>query len=104
MHELSIALSIIELVEGEARKANASVISKVEVEIGTMSGVETGALLFAWDSVARGTMAQQAPLEIHTIEAGAHCLECGKDFPAEHSSYNVRTAIVSVTISPKGKN
>ena len=84
MHELSIALSIIELVEGEARKANASSISKVEVEIGTMAGVETEALLFAWESAVMGTMAQMAPLEIHSIEAEANCLECGKDFLAEH--------------------
>jgi hydrogenase nickel incorporation protein HypA/HybF len=84
MHELSIALSIIELVEEEARKASASVITKVEVEIGTMAGVENDALLFAWDSAKLDTMASLAPLEIHSIQAEAHCLECGHDFPAEH--------------------
>ena len=84
MHELSIALSIVELAEEEARKADASSISKVEVEIGTMSGIESDALLFVWDSVIQDTMAQQASLVIHSIEGEAHCLECGKDFPAEH--------------------
>ncbi|MCK9398568.1 MAG: hydrogenase maturation nickel metallochaperone HypA [Bacteroidales bacterium] len=84
MHELSIALSIVELAEEEARKADAISISKVELEIGTMAGIETDALLFAWDSVVQGTMAQQSQLVIHTVEAEAHCLECGKDFPAEH--------------------
>jgi hydrogenase nickel incorporation protein HypA/HybF len=84
MHELSIALSIVDLAEEEARKANAISISKVEVEVGTMAGIETDALLFVWDSVIQDTMAQQAVLVIHTIEAEAHCLECGKDFPAEH--------------------
>jgi len=84
MHELSIALSIVELAEQEARKADAISISKVELEIGTMAGIETDALLFAWDSVVQGTMAQQSQLVIHTVEAEAHCLECGKDFPAEH--------------------
>ena len=84
MHELSIALSIVELAEEEARKANASIISKVEVEIGTMAGIENDALLFAWESVVQGTMAQQSSLVIHSIQAEAHCLECGKDFPAAH--------------------
>jgi hydrogenase nickel incorporation protein HypA/HybF len=84
MHELSIAMSIVELAEEEARKANASVITKVEVEIGTMAGVEIDALLFAWDSAIQGTPAQNAPLEIHSIQAEAHCLECGEIFPAEH--------------------
>ena len=84
MHELSIALSIVELAEEEARKAEAISISKVEVEVGTMAGIDPDALLFAWDSVIQGTLAQQAVLLIHTIKAEAHCLECGKDFPAEH--------------------
>lgn len=84
MHELSIALSIVELAEEEARKANAAIITKVEVEIGTMAGIENDALLFAWESVIQDTMAQQSTLVIHSIHAEAHCLECGRDFPAEH--------------------
>jgi hydrogenase nickel incorporation protein HypA/HybF len=84
MHELSIAVSIVELAEEEARKADAVLISKVEVEIGTLAGIEQEALLFAWDSVIQGTMAQGSALVIHSIQAEAHCLECGKDFPAEH--------------------
>ncbi len=84
MHELSIALSIVESAEEAALNNGASVISKVEVEIGTMAGVETDALLFAWDSVIQNTMAQNAPLIIHTIRAEAKCLECGKDFPIDN--------------------
>jgi hydrogenase nickel incorporation protein HypA/HybF len=84
MHELSIALNIVELAVEEALKANAASISRVEVEIGTMAGIETDALLFAWDSVVLGTIAKQAPLVIHLIQAEALCLECGKDFPVEH--------------------
>jgi hydrogenase nickel incorporation protein HypA/HybF len=84
MHELSIALSIVESAEEAARNNGASVISKVEVEIGTMAGVETEALLFAWDSVIRGTMAQNAPLVIKLIQAEARCLECGRDFPIDN--------------------
>jgi hydrogenase nickel incorporation protein HypA/HybF len=84
MHELSIALSIVELAEEEARKADATSISKVEVEIGTMAGIETEALLFAWDSVIQDTMARGSELVIRTVQAEAHCLQCGKDFPAEN--------------------
>ena len=84
MHELSIAMSIIELAEEEARKANASIITKVEVEIGTMAGVEQEALLFAWDSVIQGTIAETASLVINSIQAEAQCFECGKDFPVEN--------------------
>ena len=84
MHELSIALSIVELAEEEARKANASSISRIEVEIGTMAGVELEALKFCWDSAIRGTMANQAELVIHPVKGEAHCLDCRKDFSIEH--------------------
>ena len=84
MHELSIALSIVELAEEEAKKANATSISKIEVEIGTMAGIDADALQFAWDATIQGTMAGHAELQIHSIQAEPHCLECGKDFPAEN--------------------
>jgi hydrogenase nickel incorporation protein HypA/HybF len=84
MHELSIAISIVELAEEEAKKADATSISKIEVEVGTMAGIDADALLFAWDAAIQGTMAGQAELLIHSIEAEARCLGCGKDFPAEN--------------------
>ena len=84
MHELSIALSIVESAEEAARTNQATMISKVEVEIGSMAGVETEALLFAWDAVVQGTMAQGALLSITTIQAEAHCTACGNDFPVEN--------------------
>lgn len=81
MHELSIAMSIVELAEEEAVKAGASVISIIEVEIGSLAGIETDALSFCWDSAIRDTMASQAQLVIHPIGAEAHCLDCGNVFP-----------------------
>jgi hydrogenase nickel incorporation protein HypA/HybF len=84
MHELSIAMNIVDLAVEEAGKAGASTISKVEVEIGTMAGVEQEALLFAWDSVIQGTIAVTAKLVIHTIQGEAVCLECDKTFPVQN--------------------
>ena len=84
MHELSIAMSIVELAVEEARKANARIITQVDVEIGTLAGVEQEALMFAWESVTLDTDASNAPLIIHTIEAEARCRECGGSFTIEH--------------------
>ncbi len=84
MHELSIALSIVESAIEAATTNNATVISKVEVEIGTLAGVETEALLFAWDSAVQGTMAQGASLAITSVQALAQCNDCGKDFPVDN--------------------
>lgn len=84
MHELSVAMNIVELAVEEAGKANSSVITQVDVEIGSLAGVETEALLFAWDAARNSTIAQNAPLIIHPVPAEAACQECGKLFPIEH--------------------
>ena len=52
MHELSIARSIVELVEEQADNRGASVVEELELEIGHLSGVEIQTLEFALDSVA----------------------------------------------------
>ena len=84
MHELSIALSILDLAAEEASKNDSSTITQVDVEIGTLAGVESEALLFAWESARNDSPAQNAPLVIHSIKAEAECRECGKTFPIEH--------------------
>ena len=47
MHELSIARSIVELVEEQADNRGASVVEELELEIGHLSGVEIQTLAFA---------------------------------------------------------
>ncbi len=44
MHEFSIAMSIIEIAEDEAKKAKAEAIKELILDIGTMSGIEFYAL------------------------------------------------------------
>jgi Zn finger protein HypA/HybF (possibly regulating hydrogenase expression) len=44
MHELSIALSIVELAANEAHKENATEVYEIELEIGEMAGIDPEAL------------------------------------------------------------
>ena len=53
MHELSIARSIVELVEEQADNRGASVVEELELEIGHLSGVEIQTLEFALDSAIK---------------------------------------------------
>ncbi len=84
MHELSIAQSIVELVEKEATAAGASKIIKVELDIGSMAGVELGALEFAWEVVIRDTIVENAVLQINNIPARAKCKECDNVFDTDN--------------------
>jgi hydrogenase nickel incorporation protein HypA/HybF len=84
MHELSIVMSIIDIAEAQARQANASHIDEIELDIGTLSGIEFGALEFAWTEGVRKTILENAVKKINRIEASATCSDCGKIFPIEN--------------------
>ena len=73
MHELSIARSIVELVEEQADNRGASVVEELELEIGHLSGVEIQTLEFALDSAIKGIR--------HYIEGEGQCSDCETIFP-----------------------
>ena len=48
MHELSIAMGIVRIAENEIAKVNAQKVEQIELEIGTLAGIEIDALDFVW--------------------------------------------------------
>lgn len=80
MHELSIAISIIEIAEENAKREKASVINEIELDIGTQSGVVLDALEFAMQAAVIGTMLEKAAVKINSIPAKAVCMKCKHDF------------------------
>lgn len=85
MHELSIALGIVKIAEEESRKAEAKKVLAIELEIGSMSGIEREALEFAWPVAVKDTVLQDADRQIDWIEARARCAECHHEFDVENS-------------------
>lgn len=83
MHELSIAINIIEIITAEAQSVNASAVSKIELEIGTWSGVEPDAIQMAMEEVIAGTTASKAAIDYRWIKARAACEECCNEFEPE---------------------
>lgn len=81
MHELSIVQSIVDLAEEEMKKHHAHAIDKIELEIGTLAGIEFDALDFAWEVGVRNTALQTAERVVNRIQAKAKCLECGCEYP-----------------------
>jgi len=84
MHELSIAMGIVDLAEKEAKKAGAQSIKKIELEIGKLSGIEIEALNFAWPMATKGTMLEKSKVEILQPEGRARCAECGHEFAVKN--------------------
>ncbi len=84
MHELSIAMGIVDIAEKEAKKVNATAVKRIDLEIGTLSGVEIDSLEFAWPMAIEGSVLQKAEKHIHVIKAKARCLDCGHIFDLEN--------------------
>lgn len=84
MHELSIVMSIIDIAEQQASQANANRIDEIELDIGTLSGIEFDALDFAWTEGVKKTILENAVRKINKIEALASCADCGNSFPIQH--------------------
>ena len=80
MHELSIAMNIVEIAEENARKEGAKTVTEIELEIGTLSGVVLEALEFAMDSAIKETMLEGAKVKMVTVKGRAKCTECGMLF------------------------
>jgi hydrogenase nickel incorporation protein HypA/HybF len=84
MHELAIVMSIIDIAERQAANANASSIDEIELDIGTLSGVEMDALEFAWNEAVKRTVLEKTVRTINRIEGFADCIDCGISFRIEH--------------------
>lgn len=84
MHELSIALGIVKIADDETKKANASAVSKIELTIGALSGVELDALDFVWNVAVKDTVLEGAELSIEHIKGKAKCMDCDALFAVEN--------------------
>jgi hydrogenase nickel incorporation protein HypA/HybF len=80
MHEVSIALNLLDIVTEECRKSGGSTVEAINLRIGRASGIMTDALLFAFDAVRAGSVAERAHLNIAEVPVSGHCRECGDDF------------------------
>jgi len=81
MHEMSIAIKIVELAEAEARAAGARRINRVEVEVGALAGVLADSLRFCFEAACRATLAEGAELAIVEIAGLGQCASCGEEGP-----------------------
>lgn len=80
MHEMSVALSIVKIAEEEARKAKVSHFAAIDLEIGTLAGIEFDALDFVWEAAVQKTVLEKAEKRIIKIPARASCADCSEEY------------------------
>lgn len=64
MHELSIAMSIVEIACEEAERQGSPPVETVHLRLGSESGVVQSALLFSWPLACEGTRIEGAKLAV----------------------------------------
>lgn len=83
MHELAIAQSIVQLAEQNAKDNQAEEIEELELEIGSLAGIEISSLEFALESIVKNTMLRNARIIRRDILAEGRCGDCEAVFPVE---------------------
>ena len=90
MHEVSIAEGILSAVKSTLVNEPQAKVTSVTVSIGELAGIEIQALLFAWDSVTRGTLADESKLVINRVAGEAWCMKCAKNVALHrHGGYQL---------------
>jgi|SRR5580704_4504601 hydrogenase nickel incorporation protein HypA/HybF len=75
MHELSIAMSIVDMAEEEAARRNVRV-EAVHLKLGLLSGVVKAALLSSYEMACEGTSLEGSRLVIEEIPVVVFCPRC----------------------------
>jgi len=82
VHELSVCLSLLEQVKAIAAERGAVCVTRIELQVGPLSGVEPDLLRNAWPMASAGTIAVDAEFVIDESEIVVHCGSCGVDTTA----------------------
>lgn len=79
MHELSIALQLVEIAENAAVRAGARHVEVVHLRLGALAGVVKDSLLFAYGTATEGTLLSGSRLEIEDIPVTIYCPACAAE-------------------------
>ena len=80
MHELSIAMSIVEIAEEEAERRNAR-IEAVHLKLGALSGVVKEALFSCYEMACEGTPLKGSRLIVEDVPVVVFCANCNARKP-----------------------
>lgn len=97
MHELSIAMSIVEMAQEEATSRNVR-IEAVYLKLGGLSGVVKEALLSSYEIACEGTSLQGSRLLIDELPVVIFCAKCNQ----EHALHSLQLFCCPQCGTPSG--
>jgi hydrogenase nickel incorporation protein HypA/HybF len=87
MHEMGIVVSFVKMAEEYAARNNAASVSRVVLELGEISGIESRYLFEFYPVVVEGTMLEGSELVIETVEASVFCTDCATTYNPTRTDY-----------------
>ncbi|MGK4585705.1 hydrogenase maturation nickel metallochaperone HypA [Kitasatospora sp. HPMI-4] len=81
MHEMSIALAVVEQVAEAARGHGARAVESVRLQVGELAGVVPEALEFCFELACADTVVRGAKLLAEPVAARARCGGCATEWP-----------------------
>ncbi|MGW2050137.1 hydrogenase maturation nickel metallochaperone HypA/HybF [Streptomyces sp. NPDC001858] len=77
MHEMSVALAVIDQVETAAAEAgDVTAVRSVRLQVGELAGVVPDSLAFCFELACAGTLLEGAELVTETVPGRARCTSC----------------------------
>jgi hydrogenase nickel incorporation protein HypA/HybF len=81
MHELSIALSILDVAGETLAREGGGHVEAIHLKIGPLSGVVPDALLSAWDLACEQSPLTGSRLVIENVPVAVYCAQCEAERP-----------------------
>jgi hydrogenase nickel incorporation protein HypA/HybF len=79
VHELSLALGIVDQVSEQAARRGIDRVSVVNLRVGAMAGVVRDSLRFSWDIACENSVAAGSRLEIEDVPLAVYCEACRQE-------------------------
>jgi len=76
MHELSIAMSIVEIAEEESARRGGLQVTAVHLRLGLLAGVVRDALLSSYELASAGTRVAGSTLVVEEVPGVVYCSAC----------------------------
>ena len=99
MHELSIALSMIEMAGEESQSRGGARVTALHLKLGPLSGVVKDALLFSYEIACQGTSLEGSELIIEDVPVVIYCSKCA----AERTLESIQRFCCSICGTPSAE-
>lgn len=87
MHELSIAMSLVELASERARRAGAARVTRLNLRIGALRGIEDESMRQAFEAARIDSPCGDAELRIENVPLRARCRTCAAEYEIREADW-----------------